>query len=60
MDAAPTPGMIRRQASLAGNSVAVRVRTETHTMSGWRHHGEYTTCSHVLAGVLRFEFGPCG
>lgn len=58
--APPTPGMIRKQASLAENAWAVELRTEPHTFSGWHHHGEYTTCGFLLSGQLRFEFGAGG
>ena len=52
--------MIRRQAALAENVWAVDVHTEPSTFSGWHHHGEYTTCGYLIAGQLRFEFGPGG
>jgi uncharacterized RmlC-like cupin family protein len=28
--------------------------------SGWHHHGEWDSYAVVLAGVLRWEFGPAG
>jgi len=29
-------------------------------VSGWHHHGEYETSSHIVSGTLRLEFGPGG
>ena len=30
------------------------------TASGWHHHGEWDSYAVVIAGVLRWEFGPGG
>jgi uncharacterized RmlC-like cupin family protein len=55
-----TAGMTRSEAFATEGLWAGEVRTEARAFSGWHHHGEYTTCGRVLAGRLRFEFGPGG
>ena len=35
-------------------------RSAPHTMSGWHHHGDHTTCVYVVQGQVRIEWGPGG
>jgi len=56
----PTPGMIREQAALTEKMWAGLVRTESHMVSGWHHHGDYETSIYVITGALRMESGPEG
>jgi uncharacterized RmlC-like cupin family protein len=55
-----TPGMVRSQAFATEGLWVGEVHGEGHAISGWHHHGEHTTCGRVIAGSLRFEFGPGG
>ena len=55
----PTPGMERRELD-AGAARIISVRTQPGLMSGWHHHGAYTTCGYIVAGRLRLESGPGG
>ena len=55
-----TAGMVRGEASLSEKSYAVEVRTQPGAVSGWHHHGDHETYGYLLAGKLRFEFGPGG
>jgi uncharacterized RmlC-like cupin family protein len=57
---APTAGMVRNSAFEAAELWFGEVRTEPGVRSGWHHHGERTTYGYVVAGRLRFEFGPGG
>ncbi len=54
----PTAGMLRSQAFSTENLWMGEVRTRPRTTSGWHHHGEYTTYGYVIAGRIRFQFGP--
>jgi len=57
---AATVGMVRGEAPLSENCCAVEVRTQPGAVSGWHHHGDHDTYGYVVAGRLRFEFGPGG
>lgn len=59
-EATGTPGL-QRQVAFDDEEVWFgHVTTDAETQSGWHHHGEMTTFGYVLAGQLRFEFGPDG
>jgi hypothetical protein len=60
LTAVPTPGMDRHDGEVSPNVRAIHVRTEPGIVSGWHHHGRYTTYGAVLSGRLRFEFGSGG
>jgi uncharacterized RmlC-like cupin family protein len=55
----PTPGMERREA-VSGTTRIIAVRTQPGLVSGWHHHGAYTTNGYVIGGRLRLESGPDG
>jgi uncharacterized RmlC-like cupin family protein len=55
----PTPGMERREA-VSGTARIIAVRTQPGLVSGWHHHGAYTTYGYVIGGHLRLESGPDG
>jgi len=55
----PTPGMERREA-VSGATRIIAVRTQPGLVSGWHHHGAYTTYGYVIAGRLRLESGLAG
>jgi uncharacterized RmlC-like cupin family protein len=55
----PTPGMERREA-VSGTTRIIAVRTQPGPVSGWHHHGAYTTNGYVIGGRLRLESGPDG
>jgi len=58
--APPTAGMTRSTAFASETLWMGEVHTEPEAISGWHHHGEYTTYGYVVAGGIRFEFGPGG
>lgn len=59
-DATQTSGMHRLTGALGDTTQAVEVRTSPESVSGWHHHGDYTTIGYVISGRLRFEWGPGG
>jgi uncharacterized RmlC-like cupin family protein len=59
-EATPTPGMVRRDGLLAGHLRVIHVTTAPGSTSAWHHHAEHDTVGYVLAGRLRFEWGPDG
>lgn len=59
VDNVPTPGMERLEAEIEGARI-IAVRTDPGLVSGWHHHGTYTTFGYVISGRLRLESGPGG
>ncbi len=55
-----TAGMLRSQAFATDDLWMGEVRTRPGAVSGWHHHGEYTTYGYVIAGQIRFQFGAGG
>lgn len=55
-----TAGMVRSQAFVTENVWVGEVRTSPGAISGWHHHGEHITYGYVVAGRIRFDFGPDG
>ena len=55
-----TPGMQRSQAVATDDLWFGEARTQPGQVSGWHHHGDHLTHGYVVAGRLRFEFGPGG
>jgi len=53
-------GMSRRQAVATDDVWAGLISTEAGMVSGWHHHGEFTSVVYVTSGVVRFEFGVAG
>ena len=56
----PTPGQTRELAVETDGIWCGIVRAAPGEVSGWHHHGEYTTTAYVVSGVKRLEFGPGG
>jgi uncharacterized RmlC-like cupin family protein len=61
LDAGPsTPGMKRRQAFATHELWFGEAHTQPGQVSGWHHHGDHLTHGYVVAGRIRFDFGPGG
>jgi uncharacterized RmlC-like cupin family protein len=60
VEADPTSGMVREQATAVDGLWAGLVRTEPGMTSGWHHHGDHETSIYVVSGALRMESGPGG
>lgn len=60
VEADPTPGMAREEAITADGMWAGFVRTAAGAVSGWHHHGAYSTSIYVITGGLRMESGRGG
>jgi uncharacterized RmlC-like cupin family protein len=58
--ATPTPGVAARVALDTEGLWSAVVRIEPGNSSGWHHHGDHDSVAYVLAGRVRFEFGPGG
>lgn len=56
----PTSGMRREEAFVAPGLWTGLVHTDPGAVSGWHHHGSHETSLYVVAGRMRFEFGPEG
>jgi uncharacterized RmlC-like cupin family protein len=57
---APTPGVLREIAVETDGATVLRARAEPHAASGWHHHGTRDVVGCVVAGRVRFDFGPDG
>lgn len=59
-EAAPTPGIARREAFASEGVWAGLATTEPGMVSGWHHHGDHTTYVYVTTGRFRLESGAGG
>lgn len=61
LEAGPsTPGMQRSTAFASEGLWFGEAHTRPGEISGWHHHGDYTTHGYVVSGRIRFDFGPGG
>jgi uncharacterized RmlC-like cupin family protein len=52
--------MIREEAFQSESLWAGTARTAPGNISGWHHHGDWTTIAYVITGAVRLECGPGG
>lgn len=55
-----TAGMTREEAINTGSMWAGVARTAPGTISGWHHHGAWSSVIYVTAGAIRIDYGAGG
>ena len=61
LQSAPSTTGMTRMTAVSGERIWLgEVHTSPGAVSGWHHHGNYTTYGRVIAGKIRFDFGPGG